>query len=1085
MNKHLAAAGMIAGVVAFAGFAGTRMVKAQQGQQQQTAPHVIFVNDVMHVLSQPVRSMKTAPPAYGVHRMIPLKHPMPLQSAVSSGPKDPVLQTLTQPLVSTTAGLNFLGVGVGFQGASGDSYAPPDTNGSAGATQYVQWVNVQFEVFDKSTGAQLDGPLLGSTLFQALGGACASSNSGDIIAQYDKQAGRWVMMQPIFTSPYGLCVAVSTSSDATGTYNEYEFPIPDSGFPDYPKLAVWPDGYYVSYNDFGPNGNNFTSAYACALNRAAMLAGNSAGMQCFSAGGDASILPSDLDGDSGAPGTTAAPPAGSPDYYIDFSSTNALNLWKFHVDWTTPSNSTFTGPVSIPVASFTEACGGGACVPQAGTTTELDSLGDRLMYRFAYRNFGTYESLVVSQSVNTGSGNTGVRWYEIRDPESQTPTLYQQGTYAPDSNYRWMPSIAEDEAGDIALGYSVSSGTMSPSISFTGRVPTDQIDTMESENSIVTGSGYQSGSSNRWGDYSDMSIDPTDDCTFWYTTEYTETSGSFNWSTRVASFKFPNCGTPGFSLSESPTSQTVTQGSTTGNYTITVSPVGGFTGNVTLSVTAGLQTGMTPTFTGDPVNITTGTGSGSATLTLATTSSTPTGTYDLTVTGSGSTSSGTVTGTTTVTVVVQPLPTPGITLASSPGSSSVQEGSSAVYDLTVTPTNGYTGTVNLTASNMPASAVASFSPASVTSTNGSVETSQLTVTTVGVTPGSHSFNVNAADTSGTPSATLSLGLTVQQPTSSSFTISVSPTYNAAQPGSSASYTVTINGSTSGDSYNGTVNLSVSGVPSRTSASFSTTSITGQGSSTLTLSPNKRAPQGTYTLTITGTPSSGTGTTQNVQATFVIGTATSPGFTISASPVSSTVTQGTAGNYTVTVTPSGGFTGTVSLGASASPTGLTPLLGANSVDITSASSASTSLTISTSSSTPTGTYTVTITASTTSLSQTTPVTLDVQSPGGSASFTVMLSPSSQSVGTKSSTSYTVTVASVNGFSGTVSLSLGALPPHTSGSLSSGSVAVTSTSPGTASLTISTTPKTPLSSYTITVTGTSGGQSVTGTAALTVT
>jgi hypothetical protein len=263
-------------------------------------------------------------------------------------------------------------------------------------------------------------------------------------------------------------------------------------------------------------------------------------MQCFqlstSYGG---LLPSDLDG-------TTAPPAGSPDYFMNFGS-NSLNLWKFHADFANSANTTFTGPTSIPVAAFSPACGGGTCISQPSTGQRLDSLGDRLMYRLAYRNFpGSpgHESLVVDHSVKVGktrlSTNVGVRWYEIRNPNG-TPAVYQQGTFAPDSTSRWMGSIAMDKVGDIALGYSASSGSVYPGIRYTGRVPTDGLGTMEAEQSIMTGGGSQLPKLSRWGDYSSMTVDPTDDCTFWYTNEYLKSSGTFNWSARIASFKFPAC----------------------------------------------------------------------------------------------------------------------------------------------------------------------------------------------------------------------------------------------------------------------------------------------------------------------------------------------------------------------------------------------------------------------------------------------------------------------------------------------------------------------------------------------------------------
>ncbi len=226
--------------------------------------------------------------------------------------------------------------------------------------------------------------------------------------------------------------------------------------------------------------------------------------------------------------------------------TNSLNLWKFHVDFTTPASSTFTGPTSISVAAFNPACGGGTCIPQPGTSQKLDSLADRLMYRLAYRHFADgHESLVVNQSVKVSgtkrSETDGVRWYKIRLANG-TPSVFQQGTYAPaDGASRWMGSVAMDKVGDMAMGYSASSLALYPSIRYTGRAPTDAANTMQTENKIMDGTGSQLANLNRWGDYSAMSVDPVDDCTFWYTTEYLKSSGTFNWSTEIASFKFPGC----------------------------------------------------------------------------------------------------------------------------------------------------------------------------------------------------------------------------------------------------------------------------------------------------------------------------------------------------------------------------------------------------------------------------------------------------------------------------------------------------------------------------------------------------------------
>jgi Divergent InlB B-repeat domain len=476
--------------------------------------------------------------------------------------QDSVLQV---PLVSglsslsTNSGLNMLGLGFGFPGYALQANVP-DTNGAAGPTQFVQWVNESFAVFNKSNGSLAYGPTNGNVLWQALGGPCATYNNLDPIVQFDKLANRWVMMMPIFHQPSYLCVAVSTTADfVNSTWNLYAFLEPTTSLcggcrpmPDYPKWAVWPDGYYVTYNQGGVS-QVFIGAAACVVDRKSMLSGAAATMQCFTKATGTSfgtLLPADPDGAS-------RPPAGSPAYFLSFDyNDQSLDLWQFHVDWTTPANSTFTGPTNIPVAPFAEACGEtvtelnyttGACIPQAGTSGMLDSYADRLMYRLAYRNFGTHQSLVANHTVQigTGSNQTGIRWYELQNTGSGFG-LYQQGTYAPDSSYRWMGSIAMDKIGDIALGYSVSGSTLNPSIRYTGRMPSDPLGQMASEIDVLSSAGVSHSSQTntyRWGDYSSLAVDPIDDCTFWYTTEYVPTASTSNnhWGTRIASFSFPSC----------------------------------------------------------------------------------------------------------------------------------------------------------------------------------------------------------------------------------------------------------------------------------------------------------------------------------------------------------------------------------------------------------------------------------------------------------------------------------------------------------------------------------------------------------------
>jgi len=488
---------------------------------------------------------------------------------------------------------NFDGIGNGVAGFTIPG-APPDTNGAVGLTQYVQWVNTSLAVYDKATTSLLLGPTTGNTLWSGFGGLCEGNNDGDPIALYDKLADRWVLSQFVVRGPgpggfgptFLQCVAVSKTPDATGVYNRYAFSY--SAFDDYPKMGVWPDAYYVTFNMFTPPFLNFSGANACAYDRNAMLNGLAATQVCFQQGANIiGLLPSDVDG-------LNPPPAGEPNFLMHFTA-NALNLYKFHVDFATPGNSTFTGPVIIPVSPFTPLCNGSrGCVPQSGTTTALDSLADRLMFRLAYRNFDDHESLVVSHSVSVNPVTSGVRWYEIQNPAG-TPVVAQQSTFAPDANFRWMGSIAMDHVGDMALGYSVSSATTFPSIAFTGRSSTDPTSTMQTESTVFAGTGSQTGGLTRWGDYSAMQVDPADDCTFWYTTEYLKATGSFNWNTRIASFKYPGCNFPDLQIAKTHTGN-FTQGQTGATFTITVTNVGlKFTDGTTVTMTDALPAKFTAT----------------------------------------------------------------------------------------------------------------------------------------------------------------------------------------------------------------------------------------------------------------------------------------------------------------------------------------------------------------------------------------------------------------------------------------------------------------------------------------------------------
>ncbi len=545
------------------------------GRTSSPAPGIVVRHAVKRGISAPLRTITpVAPTPYIEKEPGVLPHAgNAVQHAV-----DGALQTTppSQPIPPTSR--NFEGQDVGADGALFVG-APPDTEGDVGPNNYVQFVNVFFTIYDKD-GNALYGPADGNTLFSGFGGLCELTNDGDPIVQYDPLADRWMFTQFAFARdefatglpvpPYHQCFAVSTTSDPTGSYYLYDFEISQTKLNDYPHIGVWPDAYYMSINQFNSGTLDFAGAGALAFERRKMLLGQDAQMVYFDEsafdpdlvyGGQ---LPADLDG-------TTPPAAGEPNFFMQFSDSNTagqdkLLLWKFHVDWATPANSTFGNgttqgtPVQIPVADFdSNLCDHGntrGCIPEKDTTApddNLDSIPDRLMYRLAYRNFGDHEVILANHTVNAGGGNVshagaGIRWYEVRDPNG-TPSVFQQGTFAPDATDRWMGSLAMDSAGDIAMGYSASDAASFPSIRYVGRLVGDPLGQMtRGEGTVIQGTGSQVGTSNRWGDYSSLSVDP-DGCTFWFTSEYYQATGSFGWATRVGAFSFPTCGDPQIGLS--------------------------------------------------------------------------------------------------------------------------------------------------------------------------------------------------------------------------------------------------------------------------------------------------------------------------------------------------------------------------------------------------------------------------------------------------------------------------------------------------------------------------------------------------------
>jgi hypothetical protein len=562
-------------------------------------PGPLVVEPVRHDLSPPLTEIARTV------EVVPIDKEIEVEEGVTNNEEaglqavpvqDPVLQTWTNNLIP--------GPEFSFEGnrnsenASGVS--PPDTNGDIGPNHYVQTVNLIFSIYNRA-GNRLLGPLPNNVLWAGFGGDCQTRNNGDPIVLYDHMADRWLLSQFTTAAPFHQCIAISQTPDPTGTWFRYDYIIPSGIFNDYPKFGVWPDGYYMSAGSRGIPGPT-TDVFA--FERPLMLVGGVARMVTFttpSALGYVAPMPADLDG--------PLPPVGAPNTFVGVKQSvpQALYLFQFHVDWTNPANSTF-GLSGMPndtlssIAPFTLICPSTRnCIQQPPPTTiGLDALTGRyVMYRAQYRNFGTHESIVFNHTVEAGGPQiAGVRWYEVRNPTA-SPTIFQQGTYAPaDGVSRWMGSAAMDRNGNFAVGYSVASPTVFPGIRYAGRVPSDPPGTLgQGEATLIAGSGSQTSTGSRWGDYSMLAVDPVDDCTFWCTTEYYTTTSSTGWQTRIGRFRFPDCVVPDFAVTASPNTVTVASGGSTST-TISVQSINGFSSLVNLSclsaATAGLACSFSP-----------------------------------------------------------------------------------------------------------------------------------------------------------------------------------------------------------------------------------------------------------------------------------------------------------------------------------------------------------------------------------------------------------------------------------------------------------------------------------------------------------
>jgi hypothetical protein len=510
----------------------------------------------------------------------------------------------TRPAAPLLESFDGLGAGFeGPQGTT-TFHNPSDNSLAVGPNHIVQTVNSRIAVYSKrgkkydKSGTVLYGAVATKSVWAGFGGACEARNSGDSVVRYDQLAGRWLIVMPMFSriapgdfpekpgrargeaappgqfaksgeasSPgaaaafppnpvqppprerghrppeakegvWGMCYAVSTGPDPLGTYYRYAFE--RTLFPDYPRPAVWPDGYYVPSS----TGDDVIQKHTCIADRAKMLVGQPATEQCIVIDGVNFLNNADIDG-------PAAPPSGTPNIMMAAGGTQLKNIfdddgiyfWKVHVDWNNPANTNADGPVKIKVAPYHYLCNGqlSSCVPQPNTERRLDVQGDKIMQRLVYRRVGRHQSIVAAHSVATQGGGGGVRWYEFRLNKKGDPERYQQGTYAPEWFYRWMPSIAMDKKGDIGVGYSFGGLPNFPGLRFAARRSGDPRGLLTLHESVLaTGEASQTNTL-RWEDYTTTALDPSDDCTFWYVGDYLK-AGDTGYRTRIGSFRLPSCG---------------------------------------------------------------------------------------------------------------------------------------------------------------------------------------------------------------------------------------------------------------------------------------------------------------------------------------------------------------------------------------------------------------------------------------------------------------------------------------------------------------------------------------------------------------
>ncbi len=502
----------------------------------------------------------------------------------------PVEQTAHGPRPALPILDAFDGLGVDRHAGDAPPRNPSDNSLAVGPDHLVQTVNSQIAVFTKrgarfdASGRPLFGPVATNAVFAGHGEVCGSRANGDAVVRYDQLAGRWLVVMPIFRravppasgagavappgvaarpgqasdpgppvapgappptagtgasedGSYAICYAISTNADPLGPYHRYVFA--RTLFPDYPRPAVWPDGYYLPTS----TGDEVIEKHVCVVDRTRMLAGQPATEQCLVVDGANFLNTADLDGQT-------LPPPGAPNIVMATGGTqlrndiddDGIHVWQVHVDWTRPELTHIAGPRKIEVAPYRYLCGGQLthCVPQPGVERRLDAQGDKLMARLIYRHLEGRESLVAVHSVDTAAGGGGVRWYEFRLDRNRDPQLFQQGTFAPDGAYRWMASPAIDRQGNIAIGYSFGDATHFPGQRIAGRLAEDPPGVLTFHESVLAEGEAAQTTTIRWEDYTQTAVDPVDDCTIWYVGDYLK-AGAASYSTRIGAVRFPQC----------------------------------------------------------------------------------------------------------------------------------------------------------------------------------------------------------------------------------------------------------------------------------------------------------------------------------------------------------------------------------------------------------------------------------------------------------------------------------------------------------------------------------------------------------------